>query len=68
MLNKQIKNNKFPLPNITEILDSLSGAISYSHLYLSQGYYKVELDKASRHRTAFTTNSGQFQMTRLPME
>lgn len=67
MLNKRIKDDKFPLPNITEILDSLAGAMYFSHLDLSQGYYQIGLDSASREYTAFTTNTGQYQLTRLPM-
>lgn len=66
-LNDCIVDDKFPLPNITEILDSLSGSIYFSHLDLYQGYYQVILDKQSRNCTAFTTNSGQYQMKRLPM-
>lgn len=66
-LNMKIQNDKFPLPCITEILDSLSGAIYFSHLDLSQGYYQVALDSSSRPCTAFSTTKGQFQMTRLPM-
>lgn len=64
-LNNVIQNDKFPLPNITEILDSLAGSIYYTHLDLYQGYYSVTLDPKSRKYTAFA--SGQYQMTRLPM-
>lgn len=67
LLNRQIRDDKFPLPCIDEILDSLSGAIYFSHLDLSQGYYQVELDPKSRPYTAFTTDNGQYQLTRLPM-
>lgn len=67
LLNKSIRDEKFPLPNITEIFDSLSGAVYFSHLDLSQGYYQLELDPNSRQYTAFTTNRGQYQMKRLPM-
>ncbi|KAK9730845.1 Integrase zinc binding domain [Popillia japonica] len=67
LLNKSVEDDRFPLPNITEILDSLSGAFYFTHLDLSQGYYQVELDQNSRKYTAFTTSKGQFQMTRLPM-
>uniref|UniRef100_A0A1Y1KWY5 Reverse transcriptase domain-containing protein n=1 Tax=Photinus pyralis TaxID=7054 RepID=A0A1Y1KWY5_PHOPY len=66
-LNKQIEDDKFPLPNICEILDSLSGAMYFTHLDLFQGYYQVELEEKSRKYTAFTTDRGQYQMKRLPM-
>lgn len=67
LVNKTIQDDKFPLPNITEILDSLAGAVYFSHLDLSQDYYQVELDKKSRPKTSFTTGNGLFQMKRLPM-
>lgn len=66
-LNDCIMDDKFPLPNITEILDSLSGSILFTHLDLYQGYFQVNLDKDSREYTSFNTNTGQYQMKRLPM-
>ena len=67
LLNQKVEDDRFPLPNINDIIDSLAGAFYFSHLDLSQGYYQVELEQKSRKYTAFTTNKGQFQMTRLPM-
>lgn len=66
-LNDRILNDKFPLPNITDILDSLSGAIYFTQLDLSQAYFQANLEANSRKYTAFTTPSGQYQMTRMPM-
>lgn len=65
-LNERIMDDKFPLPNITEILDSLSGAIYFSHLDLSQSYYQLLLEPESRKYTAFITDK-QYQLKRLPM-
>lgn len=82
-LNNCIQDDKYPLPNITEILDSLSGSIYFSTLDLSNSYYQCELDMDSRKYTAFSSGqygipdanqnkctasiSGQWQMTRMPM-
>lgn len=66
-LNNHIQDDKFPLPNICDILDSLSGSMYFSHLDLYQGFYQTSLHPHSRPYTAFTTNKNQYQMTRLPM-
>lgn len=65
-LNNRIQDDKFPLPNISEILDSLSGNIYFSKLDLSQSYYQLSLDKKSRKLTSFTTDK-MYQMKRCPM-
>lgn len=65
-LNNKIQDDKFPLPNITDILDSLSNNIYYSKLDLSQSYYQLLLSQQSRKYTAFTTDK-QYQMKRCPM-
>lgn len=65
-VNEVIENDKFPLPNITDILDSLSGAMYYSTLDMNQSYYQVTLDPESRKYTAFIADK-HYQMKRLPM-
>lgn len=42
-INENIVDDKFPLPSITDILDSLSGSIYFTHLDFQQGYYQVRL-------------------------
>lgn len=66
-LNTQICDDKFPLPNITDILDGLGKARVFSTLDLSQSYYQLALHESSRPCTAFTTADNHWQMTRLPM-
>lgn len=53
-LNNKIQDDKFPLPNITEILDSLSGSMYFSKLDLSQSYYQLSLNENSRKYTSFS--------------
>lgn len=66
-LNKHLEDDRYPLPNISDILDSLGNAKYFTCLDLSQGYYQLSLAKEDREYTAFSTDSGHFQMTRLPM-
>lgn len=66
-LNNQLQDDKFPLPNITDILDRLGNAKFFSCLDLSQGYYQVSIKARDRPCTAFSTDQGHFQMKRLPM-
>lgn len=66
-VNDSIQDDKFPLPNITEILDSLSGSVYFTHLDLHQGFYQASLKPESRNITSFATNTGHYQMKRLPM-
>lgn len=66
-VNDSIQDDKFPLPNITEILDSLSGSIYFTHLDLHQGFFQVSTKPECRNITSFSTSTGQYQMKRLPM-
>lgn len=66
-LNEVVEDDKYPLPDINQILDSLYGKIYFSTLDLNQGYYQIKLKKESRPYTAFTTDDGHFQLTRMPM-
>lgn len=65
-LNNRVQDDKFPLPNISEILESLAGNIYFSKLDLSQSYYQLSLDKESRKYTAFTVDK-MYQLKRCPM-
>lgn len=66
-LNDVVKEDKFPIPNIDDILDGLSQSKFFSTLDLNQGYYQVPLEESSRPCTAFSTSEGHFQLKVMPM-
>lgn len=65
-LNKKILSDKFPLPRIDSILDQLGRAKYFSTLDLMSGFHQIPLDENSKKYTAFSTQSGHYQFTRLP--
>lgn len=65
-VNAIIENDANPLPNITEILESLSGASIFSTTDLKIGYWQVSMDQESKSKTGFITPSGLFQFNVMP--
>lgn len=65
-LNKKLIPDKFPLPRMDEILDSLGKAKYFSIMDLQAGYHQIPLDKESRPLTAFCTDRGFYQWKVLP--
>lgn len=66
MLNKNLIADKFPLPRIDEILDSLGRAKYFSILDLFSGFWQIPIDPESREITAFSTDRGAYQWKVLP--
>ena len=65
-LNIKTQPLPYPLPLISDLLDTLEGAQFYSCLDLCSGYWQMHLDPRDRHKTAFCTEVGLFQWNRLP--
>ena len=65
-INKVTTKDSFPIPNITEILDSLNNACYFSSLDLRSGYFQIAVDEKSKQYTAFTCKGGLFQFKKLP--
>ena len=60
-LNAVTKPDRFPLPNLTDAVFSLSKMRWFSCLDLTRGYYQLPLDEASQEYTAFSTVHGHWQ-------
>ena len=64
-LNNVTIKDSFPLPNINECIDMLSGTVFLSVLDCASGYYQLEIDERDRHKTAFITKYGLFEHRKL---
>ena len=64
-LNNVTIKDAYPLPLISECLDTLSGTNFFSTLDLASGYWQIELAEGDRQKTAFITKHGLFEHTRM---
>ena len=65
-LNKVTVPDKYPIPNITDMLYALHGANFFSSFDLIKGFFNLELDNESIPYTAFSTTRGHYEWTKLP--
>ena len=65
-LNNTTRKDAFPLPLISECLDTLGGASLFSTFDLRAGYHQLSVHPKDRHKTAFVTRRGSYQFRVLP--
>ena len=65
-LNAVTKKDAYPLPNITDCMDTLEGATWFCTLDCASGYWQVEVDERDREKTAFATRKGLFEFCVMP--
>ena len=65
-LNDVTIKDAYPLPNITETLDSFHGARYFSTLDLASGYWQVAIAEEDKPKTAFKTKFGHFEFNKMP--
>ncbi|KAL7299237.1 hypothetical protein TKK_0007831 [Trichogramma kaykai] len=66
-LNEKTEPDRYPLPNILDIIDHVGNSKYFSTLDLSSGFYQCLLKKEHRYKTAFSTAFGLFQFVNMPM-
>ena len=65
-LNEVTVEDRYPIPQIEDILENLDRAEYFSTLDLKSGFYQIEMDSESREKTAFSTESGHYEFLRMP--
>uniref|UniRef100_A0AAG5D8F6 RNA-directed DNA polymerase n=1 Tax=Anopheles atroparvus TaxID=41427 RepID=A0AAG5D8F6_ANOAO len=65
-LNEKTIEDKYPIPQIEEILDNLGKSSYFTTLDLKSGFHQIEMDPKDRMKTAFSTTQGHFEFARMP--
>ena len=65
-LNKLTEENRYPLPRIDDLLDSLGGATWFSTMDLASGFWQVQMAKEDIKKTTFITANGLYEFTVMP--
>lgn len=65
-LNSLTKKSVYPLPNIDECLETLSGKKFFTQIDFKSGFWQIQMGEKSKELTAFKTEDGQFQFKRMP--
>lgn len=65
-LNEITLDDKYPLPNINDLFDKLGNSIYFTTLDLASGYHQIEISSSDIPKTAFSTQFGHFEFTRMP--
>jgi Reverse transcriptase (RNA-dependent DNA polymerase) len=66
LLNAQIADDKYPLPNMGDVAGRLDGCTIFTKLDLQKGYFQVPVAPADITKTAVITPFGLFEFVRMP--
>lgn len=65
-LNAKTPADKYPIPEVSEILDRLGKAQYFSVIDLASGFHQIEVDPADIPKTAFNVDHGKYEFVRMP--
>lgn len=65
-LNSVTISDRYPIPQINEVLSQLGKNQYFSVLDLKSGFHQIPLKESDIEKTAFSINNGKYEFTRLP--
>jgi transposase InsO family protein len=65
-LNKKTIEDKFPIPNIDDLIYQLGRSKYYTTLDLTSGFHQLEMDPESIEKTAFSSDNNHYEFLRMP--
>lgn len=65
-LNEKTPADRYPIPEISEILDRLGKAQYFTVLDLASGFHQIEIEPKDVPKTAFNIDHGKFEFIRMP--
>jgi hypothetical protein len=65
-LNMATTRDRYPLPNIQNVMSTLHGSTVFSKIDLVAGFHQIPLEKQSRSYTAFNTPFGAYEWHVMP--
>lgn len=65
-LNSMTKKVVYPLPNIDQWIETLSGKKYFTIVDFKSGFFQIEVSEDSRELTVFRTEESLFQFKRMP--
>lgn len=65
-LNEKTIDDRYPIPNISDILDKLGKSIYFTTLDLASGFHQIEIKKEDIPKTAFSVENGHYEFLRMP--
>jgi hypothetical protein len=65
-INQKTIDDRYPIPNITDILDKLGRSNYFTTLDLASGFHQIPMNPNSIEKTAFSVENGHYEYTRMP--
>lgn len=65
-INEKTIDDKYPLPNISDVLDKLGRCQYFTTLDLASGFHQIEMAEEDIPKTAFNVENGHYEYVRMP--